>query len=196
MIQWYFVAVHNDSLCIEGRDLSWLSYNMFYSTARDLNTTNYPQYQKYSIFDLITLYGIAQRGRIIQFCIQLSHFNRHIMSFHFTFKGNSISIRDSYASSSHLQHIPQQYYAHSDFIIQHQEKQLVVYPYRSFHHFIKELQYLQQLWKLDKHHLVWYRIMFWLFYTQDKQICLVSDRYSQANDHGEYLFSYIIIYYR
>ena len=198
IISWRIIDIKNNILFLEGRDNFWIQKENYYYYCRLDNNTFYPKYYDYPNYDLITIYGIIKKGRIVYFEIPLNQQNNsQIISFHISYNNFNREISTSLGWFSHLPSISNGYYTSDNYILKYVENRFVIYDYNKNLVTYFEKLYCRELQKLKKSFLIKLRKRAIKSKNIKKnknksEIWLVNDRRDQAGDNGEYFFRYLI----
>jgi len=198
IISWRIIDIKNNILYLEGRDNFWIQKENYYYYCRLDNNTFYPKYYEYPNYDLITIYGIIKKGRIVHFEIPLNlQNNSQIISFHISYNNFNRELRTSLGWFSHLPSISNGYYVSDNYILKYIENRFVIYDYNKNLVTYFEKLYCRELQKLKKSFLIKLRKRAIKSKNIKKnknksEIWLVNDRRDQAGDNGEYFFRYLI----
>ena len=74
LLRWYFLSIRNNTLYIEGRDLSWLSQKKYTYIGTISNVLINTTFVDYPTYNDETVFGLFQPGRIVKMKIPLQQF--------------------------------------------------------------------------------------------------------------------------
>jgi CDP-glycerol glycerophosphotransferase (TagB/SpsB family)/glycosyltransferase involved in cell wall biosynthesis len=195
IITWRILEINNNSIHLEGKDNCILKANKFFYYCKLGNKIFYPKYLYYSGYDLITMYGNIDKGRIVLFDIPLENKNHQILKFYLSYKDNDIEIFPSLGWFTHIPNINDGYYNSGRFIIKPIEDRLNIYVYNESLKEIFEEQYCKYLKQLMKTNIITLRKKY--FENEKKklenttEIWIINDKQNLAGDNGEFFFRFL-----
>ena len=197
IIVWKRVDIKQNKLYIEGEDNLWLPRDNYFYFCRIGKKTFYPKYSLYSGYDIITMFGIIRKGRIVSFDIELDVKDEEKMHIYLNYKNVEIDLLVSIDTLMHLSPINNSYYVGDKYIITNKNNSLILYPFNQELEKSLELSFSGELKMQNKNYLINYRQK--LFEIRNNksendmnQIWLINDSIDQAGDNGEYFFRYLI----
>ena len=187
--------IRNNILHLEGKDNLFLPRgNYFYYCKLD-DKIYYPKYFDYSGYDLITMYGIERKGRIVTFDISIGKNKTQTVQFFLSYKGINIEIFPSMGWLTHIPNIINGYYNSADFILRIINRRIIIYKYDKILEDLFEREYCGQLKNMKKFNLIKLRNNYIKYRNNKKdkmtKIWIISDKLNLAGDNGEYFFRYL-----
>ena len=189
--------IKNNFLFLDVIDNFWMLRENFFYFCKFGNKTIFPKYIENQKYNFDTMYGVIEKGRVISFKIPLETNNFPlILYFYLSYLNENIEIFPSLGMFSHIPNIENGYYINENYIIQYNEKRLIIFPYEP--KTVKEFENLycnelhknkkDAIIKLRKNHLSWFDNN-----KQNKlyQIWLINDIRDRAGGNGEYFFRYL-----
>lgn len=189
--------IKNNILFLDAIDNFWMLRENFFYFCKVGNKTIFPKYIENKKYNFETMYGVIEKGRVISFKILLETNKLPlILYFYLSYLNENIEIFPSLGTFSHIPNIENGYYINENYIIQYNEKRLIIFPYESKIEKEFENLYCNELHKnkkdaiikLRKNHLHWFDNN-----KQNKlyQIWLINDIRDRAGGNGEYFFRYL-----
>ena len=196
IIIWRILEMKNNILHLEGKDNLWIPREKYYYYCKLGNKIFYPKYIEYPNFDVITMYGINQKGRILIFDIPFEKdIDNQTFKFYISFKNYNEEIYTSLGWYSHIPPLDNGYYMNENSIIKYIQNRLTIYKYNINLLNIYESLYCLELSKRQKENLIFLRKYFKkrkeTNIKRKKEIWIINDRRNQAGDNGEYFFRYL-----
>ena len=195
IIFWKIIDMKNDILHLEGKDNIWIDRDKYFYYVVIDNEIYYPKYKDYIQYNLITLYGIIVKGRIIIFDIPIKIVKKQIVHIYISYEKNNIEIFPSFDLHSNIPPISDSYYVSGNFILKKEFRNLIIYPYSRENEIKFEDKYIEQLKANKKEYLIQLRADNIKYREKKKnnkkEIWLINDRLNIARDNGEYFFRYI-----
>ena len=198
IIIWNNLNFEGNALQLEGKDNFWFPKNIYYYYCRFANNTFFPSYKYYSGFDFYTMYGLSDKGRMINFNIPIGENNGQSLKFFISYKGKEIEIFPSLGKFTHISKIKNGYYSNGKYIIKLKKKRIIIYQYNKILEKSFELKFCKELKKLQKQKIVDLRKNYFKFkkrnnnHNNTKEIWLINDKPNKAGDNGEYFFRFLM----
>ncbi len=195
IIIWKKISIHNNILHLEGVDNLWIvkePYNYFCKIGTKIY---YPKVVNYSNNDLITLFGIFERGKILIFDIDIEQLEIQIIYMFISFFNESYEIFTKPGYLTHLPNIQDGYLISENYIIKMIDKRITLFQYSRNNLNYFEKLYCEQLNKLGKYNIIRLRkrhINHKNILNKKKEIWIINDESDKAGDNGEYFFRYLI----
>ena len=104
------MGIKDNQIHLEGKDNCILKIDKYYYFCKLGDKIFYPKYYYYSIYDLITMYGNLEKGRMIVFDLTLENKSYQELQFFLSYDGNEIEIFPSLGWYSHMTNIYNSYY--------------------------------------------------------------------------------------
>ena len=197
IIIWKRVEIKNNILYIEGKDNLWLPREKYFYFCRLGKKYFYPKYSFYSGYDIITMFGIIRKGRIVSFEIELDIKTQEKLYIYLNYDKFEINLLSCLDTSMHLSPINNSYYVSDKYIITNKNNSFILYPYSKELEAFLESKFTVELKKQNKNYLIRYRKK--LVKKRNNRpkntmnkIWLINDYKDQAGDNGEYFFRYLI----
>lgn len=193
-IIWNIVEIRNNILHIEGEDKLLLNRNEYFYFCRIGKKKFFPKYFYYSRYNILTIYGIIRKGRIVSFDIELDLNNEREIQIYLNYKNNNIQILTELNTNAHLPPLNNSYYVKENHIIKYQNNKFIIYPYDFNLEKQLELNYSIELEKQNKEYIIDIRKKYLLSKNNRNkinEIWLINDSKYQAGDNGEYFFRYL-----
>lgn len=196
LIVWTIININNNKLYLEAIDNLWLPREKYYYSLKFGNKTFFAKYIENSNFDFITMYGLTQKGRIINFEIPLGITTTPtIFYFYLTYKDITTEILTSSGWFSHIPPILNGYYISGNYIIKYVGNRLTIFPYNKKTEIKFEKLYCYELQKRRKEYIVKLRKhiknRYQIYHYRKYEIWILNDRRDSAGDNGEYFFRYL-----
>ena len=197
IIIWRILEMKNNILHLEGKDNLWIPREKYYFYCKLGNKIFYPKYIEYPNYDVTTMYGINQKGRIIIFDIPFEKdIDNQTFNFYISCMNYNEEIFTSLGWYSHIPPLDNGYYMNENSIIKFIENRLTIYKYNINLHNISESLYRLELAKRKKQNLIFLRKRYFkkrkeINRKRKKEIWIINDRRNQAGDNGEYFFRYL-----
>ena len=195
IIVWRILDIKNNILHLEGKDGCFLKQNNFFYFCKSGNNIYYPEYFDYSGYDLITTYGIINKGRIVVFNIKLENYINQIFQFFLSYDGMEIEIFPTLGWFTHIPSLLNGYYHSELYIIKFINERLNVFQSNERLIELFEDQYIEILNKKGKKNIIKIRKNYFEFYKKNKfnksEIWIINDKQNIARDNGEYFFRYL-----
>ena len=121
--------IRNNILHLEGKDNLFLPRGNYFYYCKLNDKIYYPKYFDYSGYNLITMYGIVRKGRIVTFDISIGKNKIQTVQFFLSFKGINIEIFPSMGWLTHIPNIINGYYNSADFILKIVDGRIIIYKY-------------------------------------------------------------------
>ena len=196
IIIWRRVNIKNNTLFLEGLDNLWLPRENYFYFCRIGNKKFFPQYFSNSNYDVITMYGTSQNGRIVTFEIPLEiSMDKKVLYFYISYMNKNAEILTSLYSFENITTLYNSYYASENYIIKFIANRFTVYIYNQKLENKFEKLFCYELYKAKKAYLIEIRK-----YKKSKnninknfEIWIINDRHDRAGDNGEYFFRYLNI---
>lgn len=192
-IVWRILEIKNNILHLEGKENFWMPRDKYFYFCRKGDKTFFPKYYHYSGYDFITMYGIIEKGRIINFDIPLDNFNKQIFHFYISYNETIIEIFPSLGWFTHIPAINDGYFISDNYIAKYINKSLTIFKNSNELSKLFEEQYCEQLEKKGKNYIIKLRKENIKFRNtiKKKKIWIICDRPDRAGDNGEYFFRYL-----
>ena len=195
ILVWRILDIKNNNIHLEGKDNCFLKVNQFFYFCKLGNKIFYPEYHDYSGYDLITMYGIIDKGRIVIFDIPIENIEHQIIQFFLSYNGFEIEIFPSLGWFSHIPSLLNGYYSSGVYIMKIIDDRINVYLYNESLKESFENQYCKQLKKYKKTNLINFRNNYFknkkITEKDKKEIWIINDGQNLAGDNGEYFFRYL-----
>lgn len=194
ILVWRLLEIKNNILHLEGKDNCFLSHDSYFYYSKIGNSIIYPEYNDYSGYDIITMYGKIQKGRIVIFDIPIKNCNYQTLNFFLYYKGKVSEIFPSFGWFTHLSNIQGSYYHYEDYLLNIIDRRINIYKYNKTLHELFENKYCEQLKIINKSNLIYFRnnsIQFRKQKKHKKQIWIINDKLTLAGDNGEYFFRFL-----
>ena len=197
IIIWKRVEIKYNKLYIEGQDNLWLHREKYYYFCRLGKKNFYPKYSFYSGYDIITMFGIIRKGRIISFEIELDITKEEKLHIYLNYNNVEMNLLASLDTLMHLSQINNSYYVSDKYIIANKNNSFILYPYSKELENFLETKFSVELKIQNKNYLIKYRQEFFKNRINRSKsimnkIWLINDSKDQAGDNGEYFFRYLI----
>ena len=193
IITWKFLELKDGILHLEGKDNFWMPREKYFYFCKLGNKTFFPKYYEHSGYDFITMYGIIEKGRIVNFDIPLEHLYKQILRFYISFNDIFIEIFPSLGLFTHIPSINNGYYISNNYIAKYINKTLIIFRYKKELAKLFEEEYCKQLEKIGKKYIIKLRKES-IEYRKEinkNEIWIICDRPDKAGDNGEYFFRYL-----
>ena len=193
LIVWRILEIKDGILHLEGKDNFWMPRDKFFYFCKFGNKTFFPKHYYYSGYDFITIYGIIEKGRIVQFDIPLEKHNIQIFKFYISYDDKIIEIFPSLGWFTHIPDTDDGYYISDNYITKYINKSLTIFINKKDLAKLFENQYCTQLQKKGKNFIIKLRKKNIKYRNKinKKEIWIISDRPDKARDNGEYFFRYL-----
>ena len=197
IIVWRILDIRNNYLHLEGKDNLWFPKENYFYYCKIGNKTILPKYYEYPNYDVMSLYGIIQKGRIAIFDIPLEKINKtQIIMFYISYMDYNEEIFPSLGLFSHIPPIKNGYYISENYIVKYINRRITIFPYKLKLEIKFEKLYSTELLKMKKNDLLKVRKNYIkykhnIFDDCNKEIWIINDRRDQAGDNGEYFFRYL-----
>ena len=195
-----FLEIKEDILHLECEDKFWMPKEKYFYFSQIENKIYFPNYFNNSIYELSTIYGTINKGRIIKFDIPIKFQNDmnegKQIHFYINYMNKNIEIFPSIGQFTHIPPISNSYYKKGSYIIRYANNILKIYRYDYYLAKLFEKQYLLELQKLKKNEIIKIRQEYnksnkAININNKQEIWLINDRKLQAGDNGEYFFRYL-----
>ena len=187
--------IRNNILHLEGKDNLFLPRGNYFYYCKLNDKIYYPKYFDYSGYNLITMYGIVRKGRIVTFDISIGKNKIQTVQFFLSFKGINIEIFPSMGWLTHIPNIINGYYNSADFILKIVDGRIIIYKYEKILEELFEKEYCRQLKNMKKFNLIKLRNNYIKYRNNKKdnttKLWIISDKLNLAGDNGEYFFRYL-----
>ena len=196
IIIWRIFEIKNDIIHLEGEDRFWLPREKFYYFCKIGNKKFFPKYSFYSGYDFLTMYGLAEKGRLIFFDLKIDIKDMQYIHFYISYMNKNIEIFPTLGPLTHIPPIKYSYYVTEKYLITNNNKNLIIYPYNEYLAISLEIKYCSELRKQQKDKIINIRKNIIKYKKKLKaykssQIWIINDRKDQAGDNGEYFFRYL-----
>ena len=191
---WRFLEIRNNIIHLEGKDNFPVSPDTFFYYCKLGNKIIYPYYYDYSGYDLITMYGKENKGRIVVFDIPIENINNEAVNFFLSYKGQESEIFPSLGWFTHMPSILNGYYNSGKYIIRLIKRRIYIYKYDKRLETLFENDYCEQLKSINKSYLIKFRnnsIQYRNENQNKKFIWIINDKLFSAGDNGEYFFRFL-----
>ena len=188
----HFLDFRGSTLLIEGRQPFYLPFESFQYKLQINNIIVNATYSSNTVFSSSTLFGSTKYGQSFLFECELSRNRVHTVKLVLEYSEGTRTAAFSYGKFSKIQNLPNSYYATKDFIISERNGFLIIKPYNTLQNLVYEFHYCVSLFKSSKHHIILYRLCYWLLYSDRNMRWLFSDRINKADDNGEHFFRYVV----
>ena len=193
------LELKDNILHLECEDKFWMPRESYTYFCEFGNKIYFPKIFNYSTYEITSMFGPINRGRIISFDIELdlSYYTEEGTNIHFYiyFMKSKIEIFPLLCKYSHIPSIPNSYYISGNYIIRNYNKSLIIYQFDNKLALFFEERYRMELNKLEKYEIIKLRNE-----TLDNNknnsekkgdIWLINDNKNKAGDNGEYFFRYL-----
>jgi len=197
IIIWRILDIKDKILHLEGVDNFWLPRENYFYYCKLGNETFFPKdYYYCSNYDLTSMYGIIEKGRIVVFDIPFEIKNSaQIFEFYISYMNFTKEIYPSLGKFTHIPTITNGYYVSEKNIIKYINKRLTIFPYYKRLENKFEKLYCSELKNRQKFYFIKLRKKYIKrknkHYNKHYKIWLINDRRDRAGDNGEYFFRYI-----
>ena len=193
LIVWRFLEIKDEILHLEGKDNFWMPREKYFYFCKFENKIFFPKYYNYSGYDLSTVYGTIEKGRIVTFDIPLKNFNIEISHFYISYNDIIIEIFPSLGWFSHIPSIVAGYYISDNYIAKCINKRLTIFRNEEKIAKLFEKHFCEQLKKEGKDYIIKLREenIKYRNKSNKEEIWIISDRPDRAGDNGEYFFRYL-----
>lgn len=204
LIIWKILDIKDNILHLEGKDNCWMKREKYYYYCKVGTKIYFPKYINFDNYDLKVMSLSIIKGRIIIFDIYLNDEIGKDIKFYFSYMNNTREIFPTLGWFSRLPPIENSYYNFGNYIISYKRKRLNIYQNNEILKERLEIQYCEELWKLNKKNIISIRkkVIRKVKRLNNTEIWLINDRPNQAGDNGEHFFRYLkkknplgIIYY-
>ena len=180
---------------MEGKDNCILKPDEYHYFCKKGNKIFFPKYLYYSGYDIITMYGNLEKGRIIQFDIPLQKMEYQIIKFYLYYNEKEIEIYPSLGWFSFIPNILNGYYNSGTFIIKYNDNRMCVFMHNTKLEESFEDKYQKELKKLGKQNIIKLRQSYFKakkkIENNETTIWIINDRKDIAGDNGEYFFRFL-----
>jgi len=194
------LEIKDNILHLECEDKFWMPREIYTYFCEFGNKRYYPKIFYYSNYDIASMFGVINKGRIIIFDIELdldyySNYGKYL-NFYIYYMKSKIEIFPSLCKYSHIPSISNSYYLNGKYIIRNYNKSLIIYKYENKSILIFEEEYCSELSKLKKYEIIKLRKENLNNNKKNKlekkeEIWLINDNKNKAGDNGEYFFRYL-----
>ena len=196
IIVWKIIELRNSILYLEGIDNFWMPKEKYHYFCIIENFVYYPKYFPNQNNDFITMHGIIEKGRIIEFYIPLKkNIKKQIIKFYLSIFGQNREIFTSTSLYSHIPPYSNGYYISDNFIIKYIDKRLIIFKYNRNLEIEFEYKYCNELQRRNKHSLICLRKQMkrknQIKTHKQYEVWIINDRLDQAGGYGEYYFRYL-----
>ena len=196
MIIFKIIKIENNKLHLQGEENFLLPKDKYFYYCRIGNNIFYPKYYYDENLDFVSLFGIRNKDRIINFDITLEIKRKEKLKFYMVYDNTIIEIFPSISSINHIPPINKSYYSSKNFIIRNENNSLFIYIYKSNLEKKFESYYRKELKNVNKNYLNKIRRKFFekknkTKFNDARQIWIINDKKNQAGDNGEYFFRYL-----
>ena len=192
---WRFLEIKNNKIHLEGKDNCILKSNTFFYFCRLGKKIYYPKYFHYSNYDLVTIYGNMNKGRMVVFNIPLEKMNCQVLEFFLSYNGQIIEIFPSLGWFVPIPNINDGYYISLGNIIKYIDGRLHIYQNNETLKESFEKQYCEQLRKIKKQNILEIRKKYFQKEKSRKnnttEIWIINDKQNIARDNGEFFFRFL-----
>ena len=191
---WRILNIKNNMIHLEGKDNCFLKRKNFFYFCKIENKTFYPKYYDYCDYDLKTIYGNKNKGRIVKFDIPLENRNFQNIQFFLSYNHCEEEIFTSISGFSRISNLLDGYYNSGEYIFKLIENRFIIYKYNESLAELFEKKYCDQLKNLDKNEIIKYRKDYIKYRNNNikkKQVWIINDKRNIAGDNGEYFFRYL-----
>ena len=192
ILVWRFVRIINNTLHLEGKDNFFMDKDDYFYYCILHDHIYYPKYYYYSGYDIITMFGNIERGRLVVFDIPLSDQN-NLIRFFISYKTERIELLTSLGWFSKIPNTPNGYYNSGKYIIKFNENRFNIFKYNSTLIKTFENKYCQDLKIIKRNQVIKIRNNFFKFNFKQKEIWIINDNLNIARGNGEYFFRFLIL---
>ena len=189
------MGIKDNQIHLEGKDNCILKIDKYYYFCKLGDKIFYPKYYYYSIYDLITMYGNLEKGRMIVFDLTLENKSYQELQFFLSYDGNEIEIFPSLGWYSHMTNIYNSYYNSGNYIVKYNKTRISIYKYNETIKELFEMKYSRELKKAGKNNIINLRNNFFKyeksFKNMKNETWIINDKQNLAGDNGEYFFRFL-----
>ena len=193
ILVWRILEVKHNILHLEGKENFIHKKENYFFFCKSDNNVFYPEYFDYSGYDLKTIYGIIDKGRIVVFNIPLKNNTNQIFKFYLSYHNYEIEIFPSLGWFAHIPSLLNGYYNSGIKILKYIDGRLNVFQYSKHLKDLFENQYIDELKKIRKINIIKTRKNYFDYLKGNKvnNIWIINDKQNIARDNGEYFFRYL-----
>lgn len=198
---WNIIEINNNVLHLEGKDNFWMpkdTYFIFCQLGNISNDNNhfFPKYIDYPNYDIITMYGTIEKGRIFVFNIPIN--DRKIpltLYFYISYLNFTLEIYTSFTWFCHISNFFNGYLISDNYIIKNENKRLIILKKNKVNLLESEYLFCEEIKKKTKNYIIKLRkhINNKKNIQNKSQIWIINDIKDRARDNGEYFFRYLNI---
>ena len=194
ILVWRILEIKNNILHLEAKDNCILTAGKYFYFCESGNNIFYPKYFEYSGYDVITVYGIINKGSIVVFNIPLGNNMNQTLKFFLSYNEHVIEIFPQLGWFTPIPNFPQGYYNNGLYILKYIDNRINIFEYKENLRKSFENQYLEELLKKGKKNIIRIRTNYNLLLEKrnhKSQIWIINDKQELARDNGEYFFRFL-----
>ena len=197
LITWRFLDIKDDILHLEAKDNFWMPKNKYFYYCKVGDKIYFPEYFEYSGYDFYTMFGLAEKGRVIIFNIPIESKKEICIQVFLNFIGTDIEIFPSFGYFTHIPTIINGCYVTKKYIIKIIDKRIMIYQYNKNLEKNCQKQCGFQLHNLKKDYIIELReksVKYQILKKKNnkKETWIINDSQNKAGDNGEYFFRYLM----
>ena len=192
---WRIFYLKNNIIHLEGKDNFILPHEKYFYFCKLGKKIIYPEYFYYSGYDLITMYGKINKGRIVVFDIKLENINSQTLEFFISFNDYNVEIFPSLGWFIPISNTLNGYYSSEEYIVSLNDRRFKIYKYNESLRISLEKNNIAELKKLKKFNIIQLRNNYFKYGHNKRdnktEVWIINDKKNIAGDNGEFFFRYL-----